>query len=205
MLARARSLFSRVFSADATPTTSGYKSDTTMDPRLHKPSDTTGNSDDEWPTEFCLSSSAACGDQNRTKAPVRYRRSSYDKTRQYRLVNAMQIATSRGNVEAMKRLLSNLDIDINHRDQYGMSYVEQAILMGSADMVDLLIRYGCDMSQGQFDGNVRLRRLSFEQVIRTIIRIYTSPSKQRVINRRLSFVVYLNRTVCVCVPTISVR
>lgn len=123
MLARARSLFSRVFSTEAA---------------------TTGNGDDEWPADFCLSTSAACGDQDRP----RYRRSSYDKTREYRLVNAMQIATSRGNVETMKRLLNNLDIDINHRDQYGMSYLEQAILMGNADMVDLLIRYGCDLSQG---------------------------------------------------------
>ena len=152
MLARARSLFSRVFSPDATL---DVKSDMTTDPRLHKPSESMGNDDDDWPAEFCLSPSAACGEQDRTKAPVRYRRSSYDKTRQYRLVNAMQIATSRGNVEAMKRLLNNLDIDINHRDQYGMSYLEQAILMGSADMVDLLIRYGCDMSQGQFDSSVR--------------------------------------------------
>ena len=207
MLARARSLFSRVFLADATPTLSDYKSDTTMDPRLHKPSTTVGNDDDEWPAEFCLSASGACGDHDRTKAPLRYRRSSYDKTRQYRLVNAMQIATSRGNVEAMKRLLNNVDIDINHRDQNGMSYLEQAILMGSADMVDLLIRYGCDMSQGQFDGNVRLRhsRLSFEQVIRTVIRICTSPSKRRAINHRLSFVVYLKRIASVCVPTIYVR
>ena len=42
----------------------------------------------------------------------------------------------------------NFDIDINHRDQYGMSYLEHAILMGSFDMVDLLIRYGCDLYQG---------------------------------------------------------
>jgi ankyrin repeat protein len=83
----------------------------------------------------------------KTKTNLHYTR-SHEKSKPSRLISAMQIATSRCNVESMKRLLTNFDIDINHRDQYGMSYLEHAILMGSFDMVDLLVRYGCDLYQG---------------------------------------------------------
>lgn len=83
----------------------------------------------------------------KTKSNNHYTR-SHEKPKQTRLINAMQIATSRCNVESMKRLLNNFEIDINHRDQYGMSYLEHAILIGSFDMVDLLVRYGCDLYQG---------------------------------------------------------
>mgnify|MGYP001110279805 CR=1 FL=1 len=77
----------------------------------------------------------------------------HEKSKQDRLINAMQIATSRCNVESMKRLLTNFDMNINHRDQYGMSYLEHAILMGSFDMVDLLIRFGCDLYQCDSNGH----------------------------------------------------
>ncbi len=118
------------------------------------------DSDDEWSNEYqqtttknmkikgkyerqineCTTNSMS---NNKTKT-VR----SHEKSKQNRSISAMQIATSRCNVESMKRLLNNFDIDINHRDQYGMSYLEHAILMGSFDMVDLLVRYGCDLYQG---------------------------------------------------------
>ncbi|CAF1138585.1 unnamed protein product [Adineta ricciae] len=88
----------------------------------------------------------------KTKSNCHYTR-SHEKPKQRRLINAMQIATSRCNVESMKRLLNNFEIDINHRDQYGMSYLEHAILMGSFDMVDLLVRYGCDLYQGDSSGH----------------------------------------------------
>ena len=83
----------------------------------------------------------------KSKATLNYAR-SHEKSKQTRLISAMQIATSRCNVESMKRLLTNFDIDINHRDQYGMSYLEHAILVGSIDMVHLLVSYGCDLHQG---------------------------------------------------------
>jgi ankyrin repeat protein len=84
---------------------------------------------------------------SKTKSNLNYAR-SHEKSKQTRLLSAMQVATSRCNVESMKRLLNNFEMNINHRDQYGMSYLEHAILMGSFDMVDLLIRYGCDLYQG---------------------------------------------------------
>ncbi|CAF0726998.1 unnamed protein product [Rotaria sp. Silwood1] len=89
---------------------------------------------------------------SKTKSNLNYTR-SHEKSKQNRLISAMQIATSRCNVESMKRLLNNFEIDINHRDQYGMSYLEHAILMGSFDMVNLLIRYGCDLYQGDSNGH----------------------------------------------------
>ncbi|CAF0905721.1 unnamed protein product [Rotaria sordida] len=89
---------------------------------------------------------------NKTKSNLNYTR-SHEKSKQNRLISAMQVATSRCNVESMKRILSNFEIDINHRDQYGMSYLEHAILMGSFDMVNLLIRYGCDLYQGDSSGH----------------------------------------------------
>ncbi|CAF0861327.1 unnamed protein product [Didymodactylos carnosus] len=73
--------------------------------------------------------------------------------KQNRLTSAMNIAFTRGNVESMKRLLSNFDIDINQQDSYGMSYLEHSILLGSYDMVDLLIRYGCDLYRGDSHGH----------------------------------------------------
>ena len=88
----------------------------------------------------------------KAKGNVNYAR-SHEKTKQTRLVQAMQMATSRCNVESMKRLLNNVDININHRDQYGMSYLEHAILMGSFDMVNLLVSYGCDLYQGDSTGH----------------------------------------------------
>lgn len=85
---------------------------------------------------------------NTAKSHLNYSR-SHEKSKQNRLISAMQVATSRCNVESMRKLLNNFEIDINHRDQYGMSYLEHAILMGSFDMVDLLVRYGCDLYQGK--------------------------------------------------------
>ena len=123
-------------------------------------------SDDEWSNESRKTSTSktkikgkyerqinecptnSTANNNKSKSTLNYTR-SHEKSKQTRLISAMQIATSRCNVESMKRLLTNFDIDINHRDQYGMSYLEHAILMGSFDMVDLLIRYGCDLYQGR--------------------------------------------------------
>ncbi|CAF0751230.1 unnamed protein product [Didymodactylos carnosus] len=73
--------------------------------------------------------------------------------KQNRLTSAMNIAFARCNVESMKRLLSNFDVDINQRDSYGMSYLEHSILIGSYEIVDLLIRYGCDLYQGDSHGH----------------------------------------------------
>lgn len=119
------------------------------------------DSEDEWSEEF-RSSTASANNKSKTKyqrqinenpsttsSSARNFNRSHEKSRQEKIINAMQIATSRCNVESMKRLLTNFDIDINHRDQYGMSYLEHAILMGSFDMVDLLIRFGCDLYQGK--------------------------------------------------------
>ncbi|CAF1465645.1 unnamed protein product [Rotaria magnacalcarata] len=89
---------------------------------------------------------------SKTKSNMNYAR-SHEKSKQNRLLSAMQVATSRCNVESMKKLLNNFEIDINHRDQYGMSYLEHAILMGSFDMVNLLVRYGCDLYQGDSSGH----------------------------------------------------
>jgi ankyrin repeat protein len=175
MLTRARSLFSRVFSLD-TPSSQirlddpfDDINDDTSDENdtdnivydddidnstngIDNDDDGLSDSDDE-----CRQTSSTKGKyerqineyptNNKIKSNVNYTR-SHEKSKQNRLVNAMQIATSRCNVESMKRLLTNFDIDINHRDQYGMSYLEHAILMGSFDMIDLLIRYGCDLYQG---------------------------------------------------------
>ena len=126
--------------------------------------------DDDWSME-CRQSSNVTNDKTKdkyerqinegatesvatgkAKGNLHYAR-SHEKTKQTRLVQAMQMATSRCNVESMKRLLNNFDININHRDQYGMSYLEHAILMGSFDMVNLLVSYGCDLYQGDSNGH----------------------------------------------------
>lgn len=117
------------------------------------------DSGDEWPNDAALKTSSRskgkyqrqineCPVDSLPKCSANFVR-PHEKSKQSRLISAMQIATSRCNVEAMKRMLTNFEIDINHRDQYGMSYLEHAILMGSFDMVDLLIRYGCDLYQGK--------------------------------------------------------
>ncbi|CAF2746223.1 unnamed protein product [Rotaria sp. Silwood2] len=127
------------------------------------------DSDDDWSNEFrqasatnikikgkyerqineCPTNSTS---NSKTKSNLNYTR-THEKSKQNRLISAMQVATSRCNVESMKRLLNNFEIDINHRDQYGMSYLEHAILMGSFDMVNLLVRYGCDLYQGDSSGH----------------------------------------------------
>lgn len=122
MLTRARSLFSRVFSTESS-TSSAHQDEPSK------------QENDEL------------GNVNRTRANLRYLH-PHEKSKQDRLIHSMQIAISRGNLDTIKRLLNSTDIDINHRDQYGMSYIEHAILMGRMDMVDLLIRYGCDLFQG---------------------------------------------------------
>jgi ankyrin repeat protein len=177
MLTRARSLFSRVFSLD-TPSSQIRLDDVfddindetsdenDIDPIVDDDDDiddsTNGgvdndddglsDSDDESPqTSSTKGKYERQINENSTnkngKSNLNYIR-SHEKSKQNRLLSAMQIATSRCNIESMKRLLTNFDININHRDQYGMSYLEHAILMGSFDMVDLLIRYGCDLYQG---------------------------------------------------------
>jgi len=180
MLTRARSLFARVFSFD-TPS-SQIRLDDVFDDTNDDSSDendtdniadddidnsTNGvdndddglsDSDDESPKTSATTKGKyerqinEYSTNNKIKSNLNYTR-SHEKSKQSRLISAMQIATSRCNVESMKRLLTNSDIDINHRDQYGMSYLEHAILMGSFDMVDLLIRYGCDLYQGYFLNN----------------------------------------------------
>ena len=133
MLTRARSLFSRVFSSDAT--TSTIHLDGSFDNNVgHDTNDNMGHS-------------------NGTRSNLHYLH-SHEKSKQDRSIHAMQVATSRGNIDSMKRLLNNADLDINHRDQYGMSYLEHAILMGRLDMIDLLIRYGCDLYQGSLTFSV---------------------------------------------------
>jgi ankyrin repeat protein len=172
MLTRARSLFSRVFSFD-TPT-----SQIRLDEALDDIDDDSSEDDD---VDNTIENSANCIDNhdnvssdsdddtpqsptkakyerqineynnnNSTKPNLHYTR-SHEKSKQNRLISAMQIATARCNIESMTRLLNNVDVDINHRDQYGMNYLEHAILIGSFDMVDLLIRYGCDLYQGYFN------------------------------------------------------
>lgn len=97
----------------------------------------------------CLASSKP---NAKSKSTLNYAR-PHEKSKQTRLISAMQVATSRCNVESMRRILTNFDIDINHRDQYGMSYLEHAILVGSFDMVHLLVSYGCDLYQGDSSGH----------------------------------------------------
>lgn len=175
MLTRARSLLSRVFSFD-TPA-SQIRLDDVYDDNNDETSDendtdnnvdddidhsttpvdnddhddlTDSDDDDECPTG---SSSKGKYERQINDYPMKNKSNlnlprSHEKSKQDRLISSMQVATSRCNVESMKRLLTNFDMDINHRDQYGMSYLEHAILMGSFDMVDLLIRYGCDLYQG---------------------------------------------------------
>ncbi|CAF1174689.1 unnamed protein product [Adineta ricciae] len=127
MLTRARSLFSRVFSSESS--TSSARQDEPMK-----------QVNDELEN------------MNRTRANLRYLH-PHEKSKQDRLIHSMQIAISRGNLDTIKRLLNSSDININHRDQYGMSYIEHAILMGRLDMVDLFIRYGCDLFQGNSNGH----------------------------------------------------
>jgi ankyrin repeat protein len=178
MLTRARSLFSRVFSLDTPSsqirlddvfddinddTSDENNIDNTVDDDIENSTNGVDNDDDGLSDsddelhQISSTTTAAKGKYERqindyptnngTKSNLNYTR-SHEKSKQNRLISAMQIATSRCNVESMKRLLTNFDIDINHRDQYGMSYLEHAILMGSLDMVNLLIRYGCDLYQG---------------------------------------------------------
>ena len=122
MLTRARSLFSRVFSSERSA------SSVHQDEPAKQVNDELEN-------------------MNRTRANLRYLY-PHEKSKQDRLIHSMQVAVSRGNLDTIKRLLNSSDININHRDQYGMSYIEHAILMGRLDMVDLFIRYGCDLFQG---------------------------------------------------------
>ncbi len=176
MLTRARSLFSRVFSLD-TPssqirlddvfddineeTSDENDGDNLADDEIDNSTNGVDNDDDDGLSDsdddLSRQTSSTKGKYERqindypsnktVKSNLNYTR-SHEKSRQDRLISAMQVATSRCNVESMKRLLTNFDMNINHRDQYGMSYLEHAILMGSFDMVDLLIRYGCDLYQG---------------------------------------------------------
>jgi ankyrin repeat protein len=165
MLTRARSLFSRVFSFD-TPTSQirldealdDIDDDSSEDDDVDNTIENSANcidnhdnvssdSDDDTPQS---PTKAKYNNNNSTKPNLHYTR-SHEKSKQNRLISAMQIATARCNIESMTRLLNNVDVDINHRDQYGMNYLEHAILIGSFDMVDLLIRYGCDLYQGYFN------------------------------------------------------
>jgi len=118
MLTRVRSLFSRVFSIDRS--TSQIRLDEHFD-----------NIDDSLSDEDSFNEDE-------------------EKINEYsnRLITSMQIALLRCNISSIKHLLNNSDIDINHRDQYGMSYLEHAILIGNFDMINLLIKYGCDLNQG---------------------------------------------------------
>lgn len=175
MFTRARSLLSRVFSLDSpsnqirlddvyddTNDETSDENDTDnniVDDDIDHSTTRVDNDDHDDLTdsdeEVCQTASTSKGKYERqindypvkTKSSLNFSR-SHEKSKQDRLISAMQIATSRCNVESMKRLLTNFDMDINHRDQYGMSYLEHAILMGSFDMVDLLIRFGCDLYQG---------------------------------------------------------
>lgn len=181
MLTRARSLFSRVFSLD-TPssqirldeafddanddTSDENDADNNIDDDIDNSTSGVDNDDDgltDTDDESHQTAATTKGKYKRQinenpatnpqlKSNLNYTR-SHEKSKQNRLINSMQIATSRCNVESMKRILTNFDIDINHRDQYGMSYLEHAILMGSFDMVDLLIRFGCDLYQGDSNGH----------------------------------------------------
>ncbi|UJR25629.1 hypothetical protein I4U23_006981 [Adineta vaga] len=183
MLTRARSLFSRVFSLDTPSSQTrlddvfdDINDDTSDDNDIDNVvddddienstndvdnDDGLSDSDDEWSNDSSKTSTKNKGKYERqiNECPTNQIKSntncirSHEKSKQNRLINAMQIATSRCNVESMKRLLNNFEIDINHRDQYGMSYLEHAILMGSFDMVDLLVRYGCDLYQGDSNGH----------------------------------------------------
>ncbi|CAF3608853.1 unnamed protein product [Adineta steineri] len=171
MLTRARSIFSRIFSSDPTPS-SQIRFGETFD-TINDSSSNDNNSDDNninYNLECSINNNnndneSLTKENNKrqineyvnnnsiqTKSNVHYIQ-SHEKSKQNRLINSMQIATSRCNIESMKRLLNNFDIDINHRDQYGMSYVEHAILMSNFDMIDLLVRYGCDLHQGNSTGH----------------------------------------------------
>jgi ankyrin repeat protein len=172
MLTRARSLLSRVFSLDAPTsqvrldnafddiqdeTSDENDTDNVVDDEIDNSTNGFDNDGDDGLSDSDEESGQIKGKYERqvndypshmkTKTNINLPR-SHEKSKQNRLISAMQVATSRCNVESMKRLLTNFDMDINHRDQYGMSYLEHAILMGSFDMVDLLIRYGCDLYQG---------------------------------------------------------
>ncbi|UJR23280.1 hypothetical protein I4U23_026297 [Adineta vaga] len=139
MLTRARSLFSRVFSSDTAASTIRLDE--------HFDSNVDSNNNDSIKQQNNSIENFNC-----TRSNLHYLH-SHEKSKQDRSIQSMQIAVSRGNIESMTRLLNTSDIDINHRDQYGMSYLEHAILMGRLDMVDLLIRYGCDLFQGNSTGH----------------------------------------------------
>ncbi len=171
MLTRARSLFTRLFSFD-TSTSQIHLAKTSdnndANSNDHNNLDNTIDDDDDE----CLQSSSTKGQYKRQISRYTH---SHEKSKQNRLINDMQIATSRCNIESMKRLLNNMNMDINHRDQYGMSYLEHAILMGSFDMVDLLVRYGCDLYQGYLKTNFYININIFfiiYQVIPLVIHIY---------------------------------
>lgn len=179
MLTRARTLLSRVFSLD-TPS-SQIRLDEVFDEVQDETSDdndtdnridddidnsTAGVDNDDEDDDDGFTDSDENETQTATKGKYERQINDYptqtkskhfvrphEKSKQDRLINAMQIATSRCNVESMKRLLTNFDININQRDQYGMSYLEHAILIGSFDMVDLLVRFGCDLYQGDSNGH----------------------------------------------------
>ena len=161
MLAGVRSLFSRVF-----PAHRSLELDESMI-RIN------GNFNDEHESDQPIYSTKRTNGKVRrsvsedgfgcsTPAESRQQSSRTTETNECtRLASAMQIAISRGNIETIQRLLNNFQLNLNYRDQYGMTYLEHAILIGNVDIVDLLIRYGCDLSQG----NQAVLILTFDAVL----------------------------------------
>ncbi len=130
MLTRARSLFSRVFSFNKSAPQ--IRLDETFD-----------NIDDSFTDDNDSFSESENDESTCSHSSIKHD-----------IHSAMQIAISRSDIESIKHLLNNSDVEINHRDQYGMSYIEHAILIGHFEMVDLLIRYGCDLYQGYYHINL---------------------------------------------------
>jgi len=149
MLTRVRSLFSRVFSIDRS-TSQIY-----LDEPFDNIDDNLSDNDDSFSED----------EEKYAKKINKYSN---------RLITAMQIALSRCNISSIKTLLNNSDIDINHRDQYGMSYLEHAILIGNFDIVNLLIKYGCNLNQGNIYMMISIEIFIFViyKIILMVIHIY---------------------------------
>ncbi|CAF1028801.1 unnamed protein product [Rotaria sordida] len=49
------------------------------------------------------------------------------------------------NIESMNRLLSNFHVNLNHGDHYPMTYLGHDIIMDNYNMVDILVKYDCDL------------------------------------------------------------
>ena len=151
MLAGVRSLFSRVFAAPRSTEfdeslirfNANFSDEQDLDQITRSIKGVDGKSRRSLTEEGCSSPITTVTDSHR------YPPRTQEPNECTRLAGAMQIAISRCNIDTIRRLLDNFQLNLNYRDQYGMTYLEHAILIGHVEIVDLLIRHGCDLSQGK--------------------------------------------------------